>query len=322
MSATFVTSVPDTTTPPDDTTSSDNKCNNNHSGMMDIASDTPLSDDGFNIEPKPPSRCRKHRRRTNKHRSLRHHNRHYDRLFEPADFQEDNINGEDLHTNSDDVPNDDVFHDCFDNYNLEVLHPYLDIGCYTVCTYDYSVFSVPPTGTAHAHGEQIYTHTSGQEFRVFVTESKDDGSSPQDHKFWSAYLSQDTVSRHIYQGIVDYCAEYDINATEVDDVLDFDEPKFSTPKPIDHAAMRLFFCWLPIKRILDTFKYTSQMMRAPSSTYLQKRHRSPHPAANIIRRNDNNYTDTVFSDTLLSIVELLVHNYLPVDVQNLFLFTV
>ena len=61
--------------------------------------------------------------------------------------------------------------------------------------------------------------------------------------------------------------------------------------------MRRFFCWLPVKRILDTFKYTSQTMRAPSSTYLRKRHRTPHPAANIFRRNDKDVTDSVFADT-------------------------
>ena len=39
------------------------------------------------------------------------------------------------------------------------------------------------------------------------------------------------------------------------------------------------------------------MMRVPSSTYLRKRHRTPHPAANIIRRNDIDLMDSVFSDT-------------------------
>ena len=33
------------------------------------------------------------------------------------------------------------------------------------------------------------------------------------------------------------------------------------------------------------------------STYLRKRHRTPHPAANIFRRNDKDVTDSVFADT-------------------------
>ena len=38
-------------------------------------------------------------------------------------------------------------------------------------------------------------------------------------------------------------------------------------------------------------------MRAPSSTYLCKRHQTPHPAANIIRCNDIDLMDSIFSDT-------------------------
>ncbi len=90
---------------------------------------------------------------------------------------------------------------------------------------------------------------------------------------------------------------YNISANDVKEVLLDGGPKISTPKPINHSVMRQFFCWLPEKHILDTFKYTSQMMRAPLSTYLRKRHRTPHPAANIIRCNDIDLMDSVFSDT-------------------------
>lgn len=39
-------------------------------------------------------------------------------------------------------------------------------------------------------------------------------------------------------------------------------------------------------------------MRMPSSTYLRKRMRTPHLAANIYCRNENDVTDTIFFDTL------------------------
>ncbi len=39
------------------------------------------------------------------------------------------------------------------------------------------------------------------------------------------------------------------------------------------------------------------MMRAPLSTYLDKRHCTPHSAGNIIRYNDIDLMDLVFSDT-------------------------
>ena len=42
---------------------------------------------------------------------------------------------------------------------------------------------------------------------------------------------------------------------------------------------------------------TTQFMKMPSSTYLQKRHQTPHPAANIIQRNEKDVTDTVYFNT-------------------------
>ena len=75
------------------------------------------------------------------------------------------------------------------------------------------------------------------------------------------------------------------------------KPRELEPCKIDHEAMRPFFGWLPLDRVKRTFKYTSQMMKMPSSTYLRKRHQNSHPAANIYRRNDVDYTDTVYFDT-------------------------
>jgi len=60
--------------------------------------------------------------------------------------------------------------------------------------------------------------------------------------------------------------------------------------------MHPFFAWLPPERIKQTFKYTTQFMRMPSPTYLRKRHHSPHPAANIIRRRETDCSDTIFFD--------------------------
>ena len=42
---------------------------------------------------------------------------------------------------------------------------------------------------------------------------------------------------------------------------------------------------------------TTQFMKMALSTYLQKRHQTPHPAANLIRRNEKDVTDMVYFDT-------------------------
>ena len=80
-------------------------------------------------------------------------------------------------------------------------------------------------------------------------------------------------------------------------MLSLIEPRVSTPSKFDHKATRPYFAWLPLDRIKKTFEMTTQFMKMPSSTYLQKRHQTLHPAANIIRRNEKVMTDTVYFDT-------------------------
>ena len=104
------------------------------------------------------------------------------------------------------------------------------------------MFYFPSEGSSFEHGERIYTHIDGHEFRVFVSESEEDGSSPINYQYWRDYFSSADVTRHVYNGVVDYCSEYNISSSDVDEVLLNAGPKLLTPKPIDHAAMRRFFC--------------------------------------------------------------------------------
>ena len=182
----------------------------------------------------------------------------------------------------DDV-NGDVFYDALDIIDTSDDIFYYTIGDVTLSNDDSGTVYAPPSqGPPLAHNERVYRHTSGDEFRVFVSESEDNTNLPTNHQFWSTYFSRQNVTRHIYQGIIDSSARYNISAKDIKQTMSPVEPRVSTPTKFDHEAMRPYFAWLPLARIKKTFEVTTQFMQMPSSTYLRKRHRTPHPAANIL----------------------------------------
>ena len=67
--------------------------------------------------------------------------------------------------------------------------------------------------------------------------------------------------------------------------------------PPDYEQLRKFFGYLPVDIVKNTFEHTTQHARVPISTLLKKRYKSPFPALNVHRRNEDIGTDTVFSDT-------------------------
>ena len=81
------------------------------------------------------------------------------------------------------------------------------------------------------------TNIGGHGFRVFVSESEDDGSSSIDYQYWRDYFSSDNVTHHVFKGAIDYCAQYNISANNIEEVLIDGGPKISTPKPINHSVM-------------------------------------------------------------------------------------
>ena len=160
-----------------------------------------------------------------------------------------------------------------------------------------TVFWDPDEGSPSLHGERIYRHISGADVRVFVTDSEDDGSLPHDHTFWTNFFHCENISRHIYQGVIDYAAEVGLTCYEVHDAIQASSLRITTPTKVDHEAMRPYVGWMSTDRIRKTFERTTQFMRMPSSTYLRKRHRSANPAANIFQRGESDATDTIFLDT-------------------------
>ena len=74
-------------------------------------------------------------------------------------------------------------------------------------------------------------------------------------------------------------------------------PRTHKPSDIDYEAFQPYFAFLPIDIIKLTFNNTTQYGRMPASTRLQRRYKSPSPAMNAFRLNDDVMTDAIFSET-------------------------
>ena len=69
------------------------------------------------------------------------------------------------------------------------------------------------------------------------------------------------------------------------------------PQPIQYEKLRPNFAFQSADAIAKTFKATTQYARMPTSSLLTKRYKSPYPALNVTRRQEDVSTDTVYSDT-------------------------
>ena len=104
---------------------------------------------------------------------------------------------------------------------------------------------------------------------------------PTEPDYWDSFFDA-TTSRIIYHSFLDSCLEYNISASDIHDSVV--APRHTVASDIDFESKRKYFSYLPIDVIKATFKYTSQCMKLPPSTHLQKRFRSPNPGANLRRR--------------------------------------
>ena len=120
---------------------------------------------------------------------------------------------------------------------------------------------------------------------------------PTEHEFFDEWLLDDPSIRIMMQGCLDDCAEYNVSAHDLSQVLNPLTLRMSTPTAIDYESKRKYFAHLPVVNVKATLKYTTQNMRLPPSTYLHKMFKSPNPSANLRRRDEADATDQIFSDT-------------------------
>ena len=74
-------------------------------------------------------------------------------------------------------------------------------------------------------------------------------------------------------------------------------PRVTTASEVDYKKVQPNFCWLPVGIIKRTFEKTMQWAKMPASSHLFKRFKSPHPFANVYRRDEDVSSDTIFADT-------------------------
>ena len=73
--------------------------------------------------------------------------------------------------------------------------------------------------------------------------------------------------------------------------------KSVTRQQPNFEALRPYFNWISIDRIMQTLKNTTQFYRAAVQNRLKRHYKTRFPAANISRLNEDVATDTFFSDT-------------------------
>ena len=74
-------------------------------------------------------------------------------------------------------------------------------------------------------------------------------------------------------------------------------PRTVTKEEPDYEKWRPCFGWLSIDTIKKTFAKTTQFASIPNVTILKKRYKSPYPALNVPRRDEDIATDFVYADT-------------------------
>jgi hypothetical protein len=95
------------------------------------------------------------------------------------------------------------------------------------------------------------------------------------------------------QGTIDNCAQYNINANDLSEMMNLLKPRTTSPSDVDFEIKRKYFASI----VKATFKHTTQDMRLPPSTYLHKMFNSPNLSDNLKRSDAADATDQIFSDT-------------------------
>ena len=114
-----------------------------------------------------------------------------------------------------------------------------------------------------------------------------------DHDFLESATSR--VALHASKALLDKYLAFELDL-DPRDVLNHG-PRLHKPAPQDYAALQPLFSWLPVDVIKHTFENTTQMCVMPATTHLFKRYKTPYPAANLRRRNEDDASDAIYSNT-------------------------
>jgi hypothetical protein len=110
-------------------------------------------------------------------------------------------------------------------------------------------------------------------------------------------MSTEPTRRILTQATIDNCHQYNINDSDLAEILSPPKPRMTQPSEIDYESKWKYFAHLPASVVKATFKHTTQNMRLPPSTYLHKIFKSPNPSANLKQRDKADSTNQIFSET-------------------------
>jgi hypothetical protein len=139
---------------------------------------------------------------------------------------------------------------------------------------------------------------------------------PTEHEYWNDWLLDEPTCRILTQATIDNCHQYNINASDLAEIMSPLKLRMTQPSDIDYESKRKYFAHLPASVVKATFKHTTHNMCLPPSTYLHKMFKSPNPSANLKRRDEADSTDQIFQIHLLSTVVRKVHIYVLERDQN------
>ena len=132
----------------------------------------------------------------------------------------------------------------------------------------------------------------------FVTDHTQPSETSTDFAFWindEEYQHLETINRCVKEAAIH---NQDIAIYE-SEIKTMESPRIHTPVQRDYESLKPNFTWIPTKLIKATFKNSTQYGYQPVSPdgNLFKRWKSPNPAMNVFRLQDDLLTDMIYSDT-------------------------
>ena len=106
----------------------------------------------------------------------------------------------------------------------------------------------------------------------------------------------DAAIRLCHQERIDALADFSIYASDLDNIRAPLKPRSMYATPVDYEKYLLDFCYMPIQRVIYTFKHTTQNMVLPPSSFLRRRFKSFWPFINFPRQVEYDSINLIYSN--------------------------
>ena len=131
------------------------------------------------------------------------------------------------------------------------------------------------------------THNSFKYMAIPTIQEPDSyGAAPRpfENEYWIDHFGFDDAAIRLYhQGRIDALADFNIYAKDLYNIRAPLRPRSMYATPVDYEKYQPNFYYIPIQRVIDTFKHTTQNMVLPPSSFLRRRFKSFWPFMNFPR---------------------------------------